>query len=244
MKKYLSVFELFVRTKLYKVLAIAACMAAVQIGAFRYYPLMEQQAFLYGNGSEILFLSISFGIAFFLAAFSSISFPSKKVKSSYTLMRLQIPEWAALLLDCLAASLMALIIWLTEILVVWYLAGSYQNSPGYMQGPQGIAIAFYRIGFLHSLVPMADKGLWIRNLLLVLSFGIACGVCSQDSRKGGKGSGVCFLAVMYIIFGFSKLPGELSLYSFLAIFMAAVMLPMGIFQAHKGKRRPSDDGKA
>ncbi len=56
--------------------------------------------------------------------------------------------------------------------VIWMVTTYGQMTGLGQRAPQMLFLAFHRIGFLHSLVPMADAGGWICSILLILALGM------------------------------------------------------------------------
>ena len=65
-------------------------------------------------------------------------------------------------------------------------------------GPQALMIAFYRNGFLHALVPLADTAVWLRNAAMVLFLGLVSAWIPKRQREGKKRAGL-ILTVLTII---------------------------------------------
>jgi hypothetical protein len=132
-------------------------------------------------------------------------------KSLYTLRRLAISEKEILCWLAVYNTLVFLIFWMFQILVVMGLCRLYEwlapilgEKNGVpvselLVGPQTVYIAFYRDKYMHSLLPMAEISRWIRNLVLLLGLGVCTTTFSNSLRYGKKG--VALLIVMVATLG-------------------------------------------
>ena len=74
---------------------------------------------------------------------------------------------------------------------------------------QTLVLAFYRNEFLHSLLPFEDIGLWIRNVLLVLSLAFANAEFPYRHRRH-KYTTIPLALVMYTVVYFDQGIGALA----------------------------------
>lgn len=63
-----------------------------------------------------------------------------------------------------------------------------RKSAVYSAGPQGVFVDFYRSGFLHGLLPLADGYGWARNALFVLALGCVTAYMQLGIRRKGSRS--------------------------------------------------------
>ena len=170
-KPALSLWALLARNSIYKVTAVLAVMGAAE-GILFYRCLKRGEIWLDSvlDGSHIsgVFLA-ALGFAAFILAWTEGRLDRK---SSAAMGRLRLSGRsiyvikAAYNILCIVL-LFALQIWLCILLVTLY--GKEAGDSGVF--PQRLFLAFYRNEFLHCLLPMAEAGKWVRNLLLLLAFG-------------------------------------------------------------------------
>lgn len=184
MNQYLSVFGLFARSTLYKLIGVVIIVAAVQTGMFLYTLHHTEGIVLLENlisQSKIVYV---FGVGFLLyyAVLCGISKHISKVV--LTMHRLSIKErtanWIGVLYN--ATALIAFLA--AELAVCLILCGFYWNSDASGDYQQVIYTAFYRCDLLHSLLPMEDYLVLFVNALYVLSLSILAAYMQQQNRRG------------------------------------------------------------
>lgn len=218
MKKHLSVFGFFARSSFYKVILILLAMCAVEI-AFFHFGLQDAlevyEAIDTGIPSlERRFMSAATNVYFRVALVLIsivICLPGCEFKSntSYTLRRLSISERATFFHQAAYNALVYLILIAVQLVVVFGLSQYYLSAvPEECISNQTLFLAFYRNEFLHSLLPLEDVGLWIRNGLLVISLALAAAEYSYRQRRH-KFSSTALALGIYIIVYFDQSIGQL-----------------------------------
>lgn len=237
MNHYLSVYRLSIRSKLTGFLLVLLGQILVSMAGF--YLLGYHRAEVFGGGKGDVFLGIVFLLAYSLCLISCFSFFSKTSKMSYTLQRLKISERAVILLDACANATLLFLFLVVEILIVCSLALIYKSNPLYSNGPQGIVIALYRSSFFHGLLPLKETGLWFRNILYVLSAGLACAYLSFGFREKYTNFSSFIFTIMALDF---SIPLGRETYIFPAIcLIVSLILVIRIIQlANNGKGRKGD----
>ncbi len=190
MRKHLSVFMLMVRSSLYPILGLFLLMAATQGGVFWY--VLNRGHVEEDFGLEYLVsrsgLDLIFGLFFFLVCFFLMrTGHGSGSKQGYTLMRLRISERWVFFWQCVYNCLMFVLFWLAECLIVLGLCQLYAHcvSESYLTS-QTLFLAFYRSEFLHSLLPMEDTLVWVRNIILGLCLGICAARAPMGARQGHR----------------------------------------------------------
>ena len=84
-----------------------------------------------------------------------------------------------------------------QIWICIWMTGMYgrETAGEVYASPQRLFLAFYRIDFLHSLMPMAEAGKWLRNLLLLVAFGMEAAVGAGKAEKKNYAS----LTLLYVL---------------------------------------------
>lgn len=192
MKKHLSVFGLFVRSSIFKILIIAALMSAVELLLFHLELTDSLDAFSAGLGMPTLerviegsSLSLCFKFALLLTS-ATICLPGCNFKSNpgYTLRRLSIDERTVCLHQAIFNMLCYVILAAIQLAAVFGMCRYYTAAaPAEYIGNQTIFLAFYRNEFLHTLLPLNDIVVWIRNILLALSLGTAAAEFTYKQRR-------------------------------------------------------------
>lgn len=222
MKKHLSVFGLFARSSIFKVLVILLSMSIIEIAAF-YFELQDAitsyQA-LGSNGLKMVSLekiidlsaiNVYFRVALVLMTVV-LCLPGCSFKSntSYTLRRLSVSERATFASQSVYNLLAYMILFAVQISVAFALSQYYVISvPAECVSNQTVMLAFFRNDFLHSLLPLDEIGLWIRNVLLIVTLGLAVAEFPYKQRRK-KFSATAIAIAMYIVVFFDRGIGDIS----------------------------------
>ena len=176
MRNKVSVFALFPRSSLYRILSLFGIMAAVQVIVF-YLMLTLPNS----TPTELITvvhdarLSLIFGGTFLLmTAQLSLVGCEFSSKPGYILRRLSLsPRWI-FSLQALANACFYLLFWAFQALVLLGLSKLYmeQATPA-IANHQTVYLSFYRSDFMHAILPLDEKSLYIRNIILALGMGVA-----------------------------------------------------------------------
>ena len=218
MKRHLSVFGFFARSSFFKVLLILLAMCAVEITFFHFGLQDALEAYeVVGSGMpslERMFMraatNVYFRVALTLITIA-ICLPGCEFKSktSYTMRRLSISERATFFHQAAYNALVYLMMLAVQLVIVFGLSQYYLSVvPEECISNQTMFLAFYRNDFLHSLLPLEDIGLWIRNGLLVITFGLATAEYPYRQRRH-KFSSTALALVVYTIVWFDQNVGQL-----------------------------------
>ncbi len=203
MQKHISVLGFYIRSSIYRVLLILLLMVLAVTGVFlfefqgemaRYYELLEQVAL--GNAEaaylarpEKLFDNRLILVLFELANIAvtiMLVLPGCEFKSktTYTLSRLQVSERECFFWQVLCSAMTYILVYTAQLAVIIGLSQYYVNHvPAELVGNQSIFLMFYRSELLHSLLPLSDIQIWIRNILLLFGFSFAVAGYSYQQRR-------------------------------------------------------------
>jgi len=196
MKNYVSVFSLFARCSIYKVLALLGLMIGGETAWFLYITRFETTA---EAAFDLAHLQYGFAVAAVLITIVLMRAASAE-QTRYTLDRLQVRRGAVLMCQGLYNVCVYLLLWVAQALTVALLCKYFlAHSEGVVQS-QDFALAIYRHTFLHSLLPMAETMLWVRNVLLALSLGFAAAHFSLRRRLGTVSYTIVVAAVAAVLF--------------------------------------------
>lgn len=198
----ISLWAFLAGGSIYKILTILVILAVGQ-GALFYGTLIrwtEQvqfseadfEAFFSLSGDIVFSLSV-YGLLF-LAAFALIMFTLIRCETvnsgsifSYTLRRLRVSERHLFFVETVYNFLCFVLLFAVQIWVILWMYRMYMNRiPGNPVSHQIAFLAFYRVPFLHNLLPLAETGKWVRNLLMLLavSMDAATERAGKSSRRG------------------------------------------------------------
>ena len=211
MKKHLSVLGLFVRSSIFSVLGIILLMGAVEALFFHMELNKALTAYTAGVGGSFPLperlldrsaVNVYFALAFILTTVV-LCLPgcAFRTKTGYTIARLSISETAVTLWQILCNTLMYLLLASAQTVIAYGLCQYYTAAaPAEFTSTQTVFLAFYRHEFLHSLLPLADAALWIRNGLLAISLGVATATFPLKQRAKKVSVMVISIASLSIVF--------------------------------------------
>jgi len=253
MKKHLSVLGLCLSLSLYKVLALAAAMAAAEALLFWLALPKGTDAAAAGAFDNVIsssHIAVVFVISLLLClwiCFGRVKNGSSLSNYSYTLQRLKISERSAFLWHCVSNTAVIAIFYMAQIAALALLARWFMLSTGGAGGPQGIYLSLCRSTFLHKLVPMQQSALWLYNAscILLMACVVAYAQLTQKSRFGG----LAVFAVLVLSYQFMRADVSNSNDS-LIYFMAAadlaitiVITAYGCIKAHSGRPQALKEAK-
>lgn len=216
MKKHLSVFGLFARSSIYKIIGVILLLSAVQVFFFRFELIKALEAYeVVGSGManlEKMFARSAFG-EYLAAGFVIITFflclTGHQANTGYTLQRLSVSEKLTFIYQAIYNVLIYVILVASQIILAYFLSKYYISTvPQETVSNQTLFLAFYKSEFLHALLPLEDTALWIRNVLLALCLGFSVAQFPYKYRRG-KFEATVIAMVMYIIVYFKSEIGDI-----------------------------------
>lgn len=256
MKKYLSVFAMLARGSIWRVLLLLCLMAAGQCGRFLH--RLQNELLLYESrvqqfadeAAEITrledffnFSTVSgiFGAAFLLLCIV-LCLPGCGYGSvcGYTVRRLNISERAVFVLQALYNAIMLLVLWAAEIFLCLMLCRIYVSAvdPS-LVSHQTVGLAFYRSTFLHSLLPLADIAVWIRNILMLAVLALASASFPYKQRRGKFAADIVAYALLTVIF-FVRSVGD-GFNTFLTVFLGLCIAAEVIWKVLLNEEREEEE---
>ena len=186
MNPTLSLWALLARCSIFKVLAVLVIMAMAEVVLFYHCLKSGVDYYTLARAVKDSLLSVIFLVALGLVCFA-LAWTERRLdtESEAAMQRLRLSGSRIFMIKtayniaCIVI-LFAVQIWLAIGLVEIY----GREMEEIYASPQRLFLAFYRIDFLHCLLPMAEVGKWVRNLLLLLAFGMeAAGGSEKAERK-------------------------------------------------------------
>ena len=164
----------------------------------------------------------------------------------YTLRRLRISERCVFLWSCACNALCYAVLWCVQIMAAVGAAFWNAKSAVYSAGPQGVFVDFYRSGFLHGLLPLADGYVWARNALFVLALGCVTACIQLGLRRKGSRSwlvcmGLTFLLVLNLSVQYTAGRSTGIFHAITALLVGLGFLGFGLTQTHNGKDGLADE---
>lgn len=237
MRKYISIFELFARSTVYKILAVFVAMGATQIFMFRkamleWFPAdsyhLDFQAIEYytleymmDRSKSEIFLGIAFVAITAILCWNGCNIGSK---SSYTIQRLQVTEKKIFVMQSIYNSLCYVLLLGTQIGVFFIQSSMYAARAGHLTN-QTIFLAYYRNDFMHSVLPLEGTIRWLVNILIILGCGTSAALFTYLQRRG-KTAGVLLVVIACVLFGFVQKLGEVLGFMIVVIIWGIVAFPV------------------
>lgn len=187
MKQYFSLFLLFLRHSAWKVLLLAAAMAAVQMGLFWGLtpdPAAHSLEACLAACRTPLAIAVLLGFAL-LSALLLTDGAKGKHRLSYTLDRLAISPKAVLGCQAIYNILAYLLFWAVQVLTILGLFWLYQQQGGYV-GPQTLYLVTWQDELVHSFLPMEELIRWLRNLVLIVGLAVTVACSAAQLRQKNK----------------------------------------------------------
>lgn len=212
MKKHLSVFGLFARSSIYKVLGILGLMCVAEIGLFVLKFAGEAKAEYVGRFEYYVGVSrieICLALAFIFITFA-LCLPGTEFASKvgYTLRRLSVSERAVFYHQVVFNTIVYIFLWAVQIGLLygfglWYSA----TVPSAFANNNSIFLAFFRDDFMHTILPLSEVMLWIRNFLLVITLGFASAEFPYIQRRKKYSSFIIPVTIFMLLFFITGIGG-------------------------------------
>lgn len=174
----LALWALLARSSIYKVLAVLVVMVPAEVILFCRcikaewaYDIKYRTLTATVESSHIsaVFL-VALGLVYFALVWTEGQLESR---SSGTMLRLRLSDSRIFRIKTVYNVACLVLLFAVQIwLCIWMVWVYGREAETVYASPQRLFLAFYRIDFLHCLLPMAETGKWVRNILLLLSFGM------------------------------------------------------------------------
>lgn len=257
MRQYLSVFQLMVRSMIYKLLAVLVILGVVEVGLFvsklgttwsqaqvaadgvdvtAYYPYslpdLVQKAHL-----PMIWVIAVLGVCELLVYVAGRS-------PQYTLDRLGLSRRAVNLLYSLCHTLALIILFAFQAALSVGLCVLYCRTvdPTYV-GPQTIFLAFYRVPLFHNVLPLGDWCWWLFNLMLLITLGLVTAAAGIKARNGQRTIAATLLAILagnFASYSLIGLNGGLVFWTIILVLFLVVAVPQ-VFHPHGPEGEEDND---
>ncbi|MBR2520810.1 MAG: hypothetical protein IKE62_01340 [Oscillospiraceae bacterium] len=135
-------------------------------------------------------------------------------RQDYTLDRLAVGRGAGFACRWAASALCVFVFWGAQAAAALWLCRLYSLLGG-SPGPQAAVLAFYRNRFLHALLPLAERGGYVRNAFICAALGAESAGCGGKKRLFG-------IMPFAVLIWFRHPLGSLGLDVWICLFAAAV----------------------
>ncbi|MDO5331239.1 MAG: hypothetical protein Q4E99_01045 [Bacillota bacterium] len=197
----LSIIKLFASKNIISLLIIFAGMVIVEVGAFAIFGISGGPEFIEAAVFAVRIpIYITMAISYVLTCYVlTNTLTGKAGKPIYTIQRLRVNEKDIFVLNCIYNALVFVTYLGFQVLAALLMILIFKLSGCGVEGPQNIMMAFYRTTFFHSVMPMGNWIILIRNAFYAWSLGVLTALKSQRSREGGTVYGLYFCAALILI---------------------------------------------
>jgi len=230
MKANLSVLMLYIRRRIDRFLLLLFGLTAANLTVY----FMSDRPF--GDSDTVSIWAVIFTVAMVACSLILIDPSSKKSNTSLILLRLRVRDARLFVWDSVSNSLFFLLLWFGELLQFSALALYSDHGLTAEAGPQGIVVVFYKLPFLHNLMPLAETGLWVRNGVCFFCMALFLAAASLSVRHGKDGFTAAFCVPFWVFGNFNKELGE-ELYISTGILVVVTVgcVAWALLNAHPGK---------
>lgn len=190
MKPALAVWALLAKSSIYKVFAILAVMVSAELLLFynsikteweNYTEYNTLAGAIAGSHSSLIFLA-ALGLMYFMLAWTE---GRLETKSGAVMRRLRLSGSRLFAIKTAYNTACLAVLFIAQIWLCIFLVEAYgrETAEELYASPQRLFLAFYQIDFLHCMLPMAEVGKWVRNLLLLLAFGMEAAAGAGKTEK-------------------------------------------------------------
>lgn len=206
MKRYISVFEMIIRSSFYKVLGILASLSVLELGTF-YIAMQQPLASIQPNLEELVDQShfmYMFAIAYLLITVVLVlSGTNIGSMQGYTLQRLCIKEKKVFLLQCIYNILCYVLLWATQVGVLLAASNYYMtHKTDAILTNQTVFLAFHRNDFMHSILPIQDTLNWVLLFAIIVCTGSFAADFTRMQRRGK----VAWILIIFVAIAFVSFP--------------------------------------
>ena len=230
----MSVFGLYARISILKVIGILFLMGLTQILLFVRVCFLNDSvgtSFLtYLDAGKVSWICL---IGFlFITMILCLSGTEYSSKTGYTLKRLSVNENMVFFHQTIYNIFVYVLFGAFQLVMIYLLGVFFQY---YMVGnasSQFLFLSFYQSPFLHALFPMEEGLLWFRNLCWLIAFGIVTADFSYVQRRGSKvNPSLIVMVAMALVFGraFIGSVGNCIFTSFVALSVVGCVLLCTVF---------------
>ena len=245
MKKQVPVFGLHARAALNRLLLTVLALLAVELILTGVCMIRGTAITLAGSDLEHA-LQYPFRAGILVLQVLLASCFGSNSRYGYTLRRLRVSERCVFLWGCVCNALCYAVLWCVQIMASVGAAFWNASSARYSAGPQGVFVDFYRSGFLHGLLPLADGYVWTRNALFVLALGCVTAYMQLGMRRKGSRSwlvcmGLTLLLVLCLPVQYDAGRSTGIFHAIIALLAGLGFLGFGLTQTHGGKDGLADE---
>lgn len=234
---------LHIRSTFYKILIVFTAMASAEFFLFsRHLSKMLASDFdedILRLGLGIIFDDSSiysvFRIAFLIIGILLVLHSNEfKEKTSYSIRRLRIPEKHYFLLQGLYYSMIYVLFFTVQLVIIWLLSQYYfRTVPESFYSNQTLFLTFYSNSFLHSLLPLDETIKVVHNILIIFALGFSAAYQTYTQRREKK-QGMFYILALIVLLTFQSGLGTFGGDLFTILASVTVLCIIGYNMLRKG----------
>lgn len=203
MKKYLSVAELVVLTRMKKPLMFIGAMISVNLIAnLLLFVVNEQQGNPYSIYKVVPVFSVTLLAAYVSIIFHGLRTARSRSQAGLMLERLSVSEEAMSGMEFLAGLLLFIMLFEAEIVSIYLADGMNQLMTHRLLTEQDLVIASYKAPLIRCVIPIGDLTIWKENVWMVICGGLVYGCIgmSQNEKTAARIIGAVPLILIPFVF--------------------------------------------
>ena len=203
MKKYLSVAELVVLTRMKKPLMFIGAMISVNLIAnLLLFVVNEQQGNPYSIYKVVPVFSVTLLAAYVSIIFHGLRTARSRSQAGLMLERLSVSEEAMSGMEFLAGLLLFIMLFEAEIVSFYLADGMNQLMTHRLLTEQDLVIASYKAPLIRCVIPNGDLTIWKENVWMVICGGLVYGCIgmSQNEKTAARIIGAVPLILIPFVF--------------------------------------------
>ena len=184
MKKYLSVAELVVLTRMKKPLMFIGAMISVNLIAnLLLFVVNEQQGNPYSIYKVVPVFSVTLLAAYVSIIFHGLRTARSRSQAGLMLERLSVSEEAMSGMEFLAGLLLFIMLFEAEIVSFYLADGMNQLMTHRPLTEQDLVIASYKAPLIRCVIPIGDLTIWKENVWMVICGGVVYGCIGMSQNE-------------------------------------------------------------
>lgn len=238
----LALWALLAGSSIYKILTVLAGMAIAEVLLFRGCiktagdALAEYRsltAAVESSHISLVFLG-ALGLVYFILVWTQGRLASK---SSGTMLRLRLSGSRIFRIKAGYNAACLVLLFAVQIWLCIWLVGEYERAAEGYASPLSLFLAFYRIDFLHCLLPMAEAAKWVRNVLLLSAFAVEAAAVAGKAAEAERAEYVPAILLYTLTAGWFVIPLGGTVIEWFSIICYLFVTVVNIWRVYKGIER-------
>lgn len=202
MSRNTSILAFYLKNGIYRVIGISLLMAAAEI--FLFMTGSRDSVTTFGDCIDAAHIAFVFPVALFLDFILNSSILGKSSMNRIAAGRLQVTGKQLFRSDVLAQAAFLLVIYGAQVGILLVLARLYPGLTSGKVTELSVTIDFMRNSFLHSVLPLSDLAMTLRNVVCLITLAEIIAVVNLMMRTGEKHLVTVIIPTYLIVMNFVK----------------------------------------